>query len=124
MSSGGTLGHIEEFDGANGDWPLYRLYVERLEKFVAPNGISDGEKKRAVLLSVMGAPTYKILPNVVSPSKPGGENVRRSGRNTHFKPKPSEIVERFKFHSCVRKPGESVATYVAELRSLSLSLSL
>ena len=47
-----------------------------------------------------------------------GENVRRACAE-HFKPKPSEIVERFKFNNRIRKPGESVASCVAELRSLS-----
>ena len=28
-------------------------------------------------------------------------------------------MERYKFHSRVRKPGESVATFVAELRSIT-----
>ena len=37
----------------------------------------------------------------------------------HFNPIPSVIVERFKFHSRVRKAGESIVTYVAKLRSLS-----
>ena len=37
----------------------------------------------------------------------------------HFKPAPSEIVERFKFHSRTRRPGESVGVFVAELRSLA-----
>ena len=37
----------------------------------------------------------------------------------HFKPAPSEIFERFKFHSRSRKPCESVATFIAELRSLA-----
>ena len=37
----------------------------------------------------------------------------------HFKPAPSEIVERFRFHSRSRRQGESVATFVAELRSLA-----
>uniref|UniRef100_A0A1X7UD72 Uncharacterized protein n=1 Tax=Amphimedon queenslandica TaxID=400682 RepID=A0A1X7UD72_AMPQE len=34
----------------------------------------------------------------------------------HFDPKPSPIVQRFKFHTRVRKQDETVATYVAELR--------
>ena len=37
----------------------------------------------------------------------------------HCNQTPSEIVERFKFHTRVRRPGESVATYVSELRSLA-----
>ena len=36
-----------------------------------------------------------------------------------YKPAPSEIVERFKFHSRNRRQGESVAIFVAELRSLA-----
>ena len=28
-------------------------------------------------------------------------------------------MQRFKFHSCSRKPGKSVATYIAELKRLS-----
>ena len=39
--------------------------------------------------------------------------------NTHFSPRPSEIVERFKCHSRNRKEGEGVKTYVAALRKLS-----
>ena len=37
----------------------------------------------------------------------------------HCNQTPSEIVERFKFHTRVRRSGESVATYVSELRSLA-----
>ena len=37
----------------------------------------------------------------------------------HFSPKPSVIVERFKFHSRSRLEGENVAGFVAGLRRLS-----
>ena len=37
----------------------------------------------------------------------------------HYTPKPSVIVQRFQFHSRTQKPGETVATFVAELRQLS-----
>ena len=37
----------------------------------------------------------------------------------HFSPAPSEIVQRFKFHSRFRNPGESVATFVSEICSLA-----
>ena len=39
--------------------------------------------------------------------------------NKHFSPKPSEIVGRFHFRSHYRRQGESVTTFVAELRSLA-----
>ena len=33
-------------------------------------------------------------------------------------PKPSSIVQHFKFNTRIRKSGESIATYVAELRAI------
>ena len=38
---------------------------------------------------------------------------------SHFKPAQSEIVERCKFHTQLCRPGESIATFMTELRSLS-----
>ena len=118
MSAKGTLGNIEEFDGSKDDWPQY---VERLEHFFYANEITDADKKQAVFLSVLGAATYKVLRKIVSLDKPGDKTYAAlvEALSKHFKPAPSEIVERFKFHSRVRNPGESVATYLAELRSLS-----
>ena len=114
----GTLGRVEEFDGDRDYWPQY---VERLEHFFVANGIEGAEKKRAVLLSVIGATMYKTLWNLVSPTKPSEKTYDQlvEALTKHYKPVPSEIVERFKFHSRSRKPGESVATFIAELRSLA-----
>ncbi len=37
----------------------------------------------------------------------------------HYSPAPSEIVERFKFYSRSRRAGESVADFLAQMRSLA-----
>ena len=37
----------------------------------------------------------------------------------HHEPRPSIIVQRFKFNTCSRKQGDSVASFVAELRRLT-----
>ena len=37
----------------------------------------------------------------------------------HHDSTPSTIVQRFKFHTRVRLPGESIATYLAQLRTLA-----
>ena len=57
----------------------------------------------------------------MSPDKPGDKDfaVLVDKLSQHFKPTPSEIVERYRFHSLSRRPGESVSTFVSELRSLS-----
>ena len=114
----GTLGRVDEFDGDKGDW---QQYVERLEHFFVANGIDGAEKKRAVFLSVIGSSTYKTLRNLLSPNKPGEQSYTDLVETLckHFKPAPSEIVERFRFNSRVRRQGESVAAFVAELRALA-----
>ena len=118
MSAVGTLGKVEEFDSSKEEWTQY---VERLGHFFTANGITDAGKKRAVFLSIIGAATYKILRNLVSPVKPGDKSYAQlvDALSKHYKPIPSEIIERFKFHNRFRRAGESVGTYVAELRCLS-----
>ena len=114
-----TYGKIEEFDSVHEDWPEY---VERLGFFFDANGIGDdADKKRAVFLTVVGATTYKLLRSLVSPSKPGEKSYADliTVLSAHFNPPPSVIVQRFKFHTRCREPGESVAVFVSQLRSLS-----
>ena len=95
-----TLGRVDEFDSSKDDW---LQYVERLEHFFVANGIDNAEKKRAALLTAVGAATYKTLRNIVSPSKLGEKSYAQlvEALSKHFKPMLSEIVERFKFHSRV-----------------------
>ena len=91
-----TLGRVDEFDGARDDWPQY---VERLEHFFTANGIEDAEKKRSVLLTVIGAATYKTLRNsiygnILAPAKPGDKTYAQlvEALTKYYKPAPSEIV--------------------------------
>ena len=112
-------GSIGEFDAGREDW---QSYAERLEQYFVANDVTNTQKKRALLLSVCGAATYQLIRNLVAPAKPTSrtfEELVELVRN-HHNPKPSIIVERFKFHSCVRRQGESVATFVASLRQLTL----
>ena len=100
------------------EWPQY---VERLQHFFMANDIVDAEKKRAVFLSVVGPATYKLLGDLLAPAKSGDKSYEELVEvvTNHCNPTPSKIVERFKFHTRFRRPGESVATYVSELRSLA-----
>ncbi len=113
-----TLGRIDEFDRHREDWPQY---VERLEFYFVANGITTEEKKLAVFLSVIGSPTYRILRNLLTPNKPGEKSYAEltDTLQQHYSPAPSEIVERFKFYSRSRRAGESVADFLAQMRSLA-----
>ena len=113
-----VFGKVGEFDEAKEDWPQY---VERLGHFFEANGIEEEGKKRSIFLTVVGPTVFKLLRNLVSPAKPGEKTYEDLVQllTEHYKPIPSETVQRYKFHSRFRKPGESVATFVAELRSLA-----
>ena len=108
-----TIGRIQEFDSSKEEWPQY---VERLGHFFTANGITTADKKKAVLLTVIGPTTYQLLRSLMAPDKPGNQSYANIVEvlTKHFRPTPSEIIERYKFHR-----GESVATYVSELRRLS-----
>ena len=84
-------------------------YVERLTHYFTANEIEDEGKQRSILLSVCGAKTYKFIRNLVAAEKPDSKSFKEL----------AEIVQRFKFNSRFRKEGESISTYVAELRQLT-----
>lgn len=96
-------------------------YVEILQHFFAANGIEDPNKQKSTLISVVGAQTYSLMRNLVSPDKPGDRTFEElvTLLKEHFNPRPSEIVQRFRFNSRVRQPNEAVSEFVAQLRKLA-----
>ncbi len=60
-------GSVGEFNEAVEDWSSY---TERLEHYFTANDVEAIEKKRAILLSGCGAPTYKLIHSLVAPGKP------------------------------------------------------
>ncbi len=115
-----TFGHIGEFQPEKHTeaWPLY---VERLKQFFEANDVKDAGKQRAILLSVCGADTYKLISSLVPPAKPGDKTFDEliSIAKDHFNPLPSVIVQRYKFNTRIQQPGETTAEFVAELRRLA-----
>ncbi|XP_043917844.1 uncharacterized protein K02A2.6-like [Protopterus annectens] len=76
---------------------------------------------RAILLSSVGSKTYSLVRNLLSPDKPGDKSFTEltSLLQSHYNPKPSEIVQRFKLNSRTRMANETVMEYVAVLRELA-----
>ena len=95
-------------------------YVERLGHYFVANDVKEDGKKRAILLSSCGVNTYMIIRSLFTPDLPATKSFKEivATAGTHFNPKPSSIVQRFRFNSCVRKDGESVAKFVSQLRKL------
>ena len=95
----------------------------RVEIYLAANKITDAQQKRDVLLSVCGPKTYHhILRDFLAPTKPSDTSYADIVKclKAQFNPKQGVAVHRYKFNSRVRQRGESVASFVAELRHLAI----
>jgi len=104
----------------NPDRETWVQYSERMAYFFQANGVAEGRKK-AMLLSLMGPTAYKLLRSLIAPSKPDDKSYAElvSAMEKHHDPIPSEIVQRYKFNSRVKKPEESVSMYLFQLRALA-----
>ncbi len=111
-------GKIKPFNPSTDDWNIYQ------EKLFEANNIAAA-KKRAILLTVCGDSTFKLLCSLVPDGKLDAEGVTYDSLvellKGHYGQTQSSIVYRFHFNSCSRKDGESIADYVAALRELALN---
>ena len=116
--SAGLHGAVVPFNHDQDDWSEY---VERLEHYFAANDIVSADKQRAILLSAVGPPTYRLIRTLVSPDKVTDftYSVLVEKARAHFNPKPSPIVKRYEFNTRRQGENEAVATYVAELRKIA-----
>ena len=96
--------------GLFGNVPLYQVgddwvqYVERLDFYFEANKskIKDEETKRAIFLSTgIDGETYSLIKKLLSPAAPDTKTYKELTElvEAHHSPKPSEIIERFKFHT-------------------------
>uniref|UniRef100_A0A1I8JIB2 CCHC-type domain-containing protein n=1 Tax=Macrostomum lignano TaxID=282301 RepID=A0A1I8JIB2_9PLAT len=103
----------------NEDWLQYK---ERMEQVFIASDIESEDKKRAVFLSVCGKETFKLICSLLAPRKPSETSYADICQKLkeHWKPEPSEIVQRFHFYQRVRASTESVADFLASLRRLAV----
>ena len=113
------MGPLDIFD-VNGEEP-FELYVERVEFFCIAKNITSEEEKKATFLTAVGAETYGLIRNLLTPDKPKDKTLKQIQDlvEEHLSPKKNVIVERFRFNSRNRKEGESVAEYIVELKRLA-----
>ena len=115
-------GRINEFEAHNEDW---ETYVERVEMFFDANG-TENDKHVAILLSCVGAKTYGLLKSLTAPAKPSEKSYKEivDILKNHLNPKPLVIGERFRFWKRDQKCGESVSSYIAQLKNFLQSVTL
>lgn len=111
-----THGKLREFDPSQESWTSYS---ERLQHYFTANDIPNA-KKKSILLTLVGPTTYTLTKNLCRPQTIDDKSYTDivDLLEAHYCPKQSEIVQRYKFNSRNRRSGESIATYIAELRAL------
>ena len=113
-----THGPLGEFNPSRQDWISY---AERLEFYFTANDIVTEKKQQAIMLSVCGAETYRLIRDLVAPTKhtekPFAELVKIV--KNHHQPPPSTISQWFYFNTRIEEMEETVSEFVAGLRRLS-----
>ncbi|KAK3795685.1 hypothetical protein RRG08_041690 [Elysia crispata] len=96
-------------------------YLDRLDFYLEANNVSAPEKKRAILLSVVGPQQFRLLKDLAAPSKPAEKSFQELCKllKDHHAPLPPKFLSRAKFDARTRQPGESIANFVVALRHLS-----
>ena len=117
-----SLGKIEEFNSAT---TSINRYLERLEQYFVANSVpadsAESHKRRAILISVIGAKAYDVVSDLCSPIPPSEKTYAQLTTilKNHFAPKKLVIAERYRFHNCTQREGESVTAFAANLKHLA-----
>ena len=111
-------GHFAHFNGNVEDW---EIFTEQLSQYLMANGMTDEGKKRSILLSACGTPTYKLIKTLVAPAAVTDVTFNEIAAlvQTHYQPKPSVIMRRFRFNTCICHPGENITAFIARLQDLA-----
>ena len=82
---------------------------------------AESHKRGAILISVIGAKGYDVLSHLCSPIPPSDKTYAQLTTilKNHFAPKKLVIAERYRFHNCTRREGESVTASAANLKHLA-----
>jgi hypothetical protein len=112
-----SIGKLNEFNVSNAAWSSY---MDRVEMYFQVNYVDDSMKV-PVLIAAMGDEAYELLETLASPTKPAQLTLAQIHElmSQHLQPAPSVLAERYRFRQRRQGVGESVSTYVAELKRLS-----
>ena len=102
---------ISDADGVE-DWH------ERFEQYCLTNPLVDSSNKTAHYLTKIGKPGYRLLKDLAFPDPVASKDVNDLQKLllAHLQPTPFQMAERERFHSLVRKPGESLRSFVLKVQ--------
>lgn len=105
---------IDSFDREKTKWARW---VKRLEGAFRMFDVPDNRKKD-YLLHYMGASTYDLLCDHITPAEPEQKTYQDlvDTMGAFFDPEPLEMVEVWKFRSRTQKEGETIMEFITELQ--------
>lgn len=85
------------------------------------NNYVDADKKKQFLVTAIGLDNFKTLINLLRPDKIEAKTFDELVvvLTDHFKPKPNEISESFKFYRRKQRQDEKISDYVIELKFMA-----
>ena len=98
----------------------FEAYIARMKHYFIANDVDD-TKQVSVLLTLIGPKGFALATNLLSPKKLTDckfDDIVKE-LTTHYKPKKIVIYERYKFHSRTQQSNESIAEFLASLRTLA-----
>ena len=113
---------FDQFDAESED---IESYLERLQEYFIAYDIEDDEdnapKRRAILLTSIGSGSFRVLKDLAFPDAPNTKTFAQLATllRNHFKPQRLKIAERYRFHSAIQKPDQSITDFVRELKKLA-----
>ncbi|XP_046869134.1 uncharacterized protein LOC124461688 [Drosophila willistoni] len=114
------VGQLETFDlNHPNKWTTYK---QRFELYLLANDVTEEARKKAALLTLAGAPLFELLTSLASPTHVSDLSLSEIYEilNQHLSPCQSEIAAYYQFHKRDQLIDESVANYMAALRTLAV----
>lgn len=97
-----NIGKLIEFESEKQTW---EDYIEQLEFYLEANNISNESKKRAILLTAIGAKNYAIIKSLCSPTAPKDVTYQDilDKCKSYFGKNLNELLARVHFHKRIQR---------------------
>ena len=116
VASIGSIGPFRESEEG------FEAYISRMKHYFVANNVGN-DKKLSVLLTLIGSKGFGLAGNLLSPKSLDVCTFEEvvTALTDHYKPKKIVIYERYKFHNRSQNANESIADYIASLKTLAHS---
>ena len=114
--------HNIQFAAFNENEETFAINKHRLENYLQMRNVIKQERKVQVLINCIGTKHYQLLCSFTAPELPNTKTYEELTEmlENHLCTRTNEITEQHKFLLRTQHEGESVATYLAELKRLSV----